>query len=91
MDRDESIKSAEVGFIQGKDVGDAVCVHCGSEPGIINLKSRNAILHHNPPTCSIDCGVIGQQFHSRLNYGYLSIRVLNRQPKRVASLTSRRF
>ena len=39
MNRDEPVKSPEVGFIQGKDVRDAVCVHCGGKPGIMNLDS----------------------------------------------------
>ena len=82
--RDDSIKSAEVGLIQGKDVRNTVRVHCGGKPGIMNLDSRNAILHHNLSPCSIDCGIIRQQFHSRLNHSYLSVRVLNRQPKPVA-------
>lgn len=57
----------KIGCVEGKNVGNAVHIHRGHKPCVIDLNATHTIRYHEPTPLGMNCGAIRQEGEYALN------------------------
>jgi len=84
------VKADEVSGIEGENASHAVYVRDSRQPGIVDLRSHNAVLNDKTLPFGIDRGGVGQQRQEVFDYGHLGKDDIARKSQAVLIRGARR-